>query len=125
MATTPEPTFDALMPPAMAAKAEHAILSTRKFPTGTRHLHVQDGVILASPSRVVAIIQIVRQHLLQTHMLRLSNEARTHKSAALYCLITSLRWNDLFARFDTLTDNLLDLQLKEIKAHENVWKRQG
>ena len=29
----------------MAAKAEHAILSTRKFPAGVRHLHVQDGVI--------------------------------------------------------------------------------
>jgi hypothetical protein len=109
----------------MAAKAEHAILSTRKFPTGTRHLHVQDGVILASPSRVVAVVQIVRQHLLQTHMLRLSNEARTQKTAALYSFITSERCNDLFARIDTHTDNLLEIQVKEIKAHEHVWKRQG
>jgi len=82
-------------------------------------------VILASPSRVVAIIQIVRQHLLQTHMLRLSNAARTQKTAALYSFITSERCNDLFARIDSHTDNLLDIQVKEIKAHENVWKRQG
>ena len=109
----------------MAAKAEHAILSTRKFPTGTRHLHVQDGVILASPSRVVAVVQIVRQHLLQTHMLRLSDEARTQKTAALYSFITSERCNDLFARIDTHTDDLLEMQVKEKKAHEHMWKRQG
>jgi hypothetical protein len=109
----------------MAAKAEHAILSTRKFPTGTRHLHVQDGVILASPSRVVAVIQIVRQHLVQTHTLRLSNEARSQKTAALYSFITSERCTDLFARIDTHTDDLLEMQVKEKKAHDLTWKRQG
>jgi hypothetical protein len=109
----------------MAAKAEHAILSTRKFPIGTRHLHVQDGVILASPSRVVAVIQIVRQHLVQTHTLRLSNEARSQKTAALYSFITSERCTDLFARIDTHTDDLLEMQVKEKKAHDLTWKRQG
>ena len=33
----------------MAAKADHAVLSTRKFPAGQRHLHVHDRVILAAP----------------------------------------------------------------------------
>jgi hypothetical protein len=109
----------------MAAKAEHAILSTRKFPAGERQLHVKDGVILASPSRVVALIQIVRQHLVQTHTLRLSNEARTQKTAALYGFITSERCTDLFARIDTHTDDLLEMQVKEKKGHELMWKRQG
>ena len=109
----------------MAAKAEHAILSTRKFPSGKRHLDVQDGVILASPSRVAAVVHIVRQHLVQTHTLRLSNEARTQKTAALYSFITSERCNDLFARIDTHTDDLLGMQLKEQKAHNTMWKRQG
>lgn len=109
----------------MAARADHAILATRKFPTGKRHLHVQDGVILAAPSRVAALVQIVRQHIVQTHALRLSEEARTQKTAALYDFITSQRCNDLFMRIDTHTDDLLDMQLKEMKAHEAVWKKQG
>jgi hypothetical protein len=109
----------------MAARAEHAILSTRKFPQGNRQLHVQDGVILASPARVVAIAQIIRQHLVQTHTLRMSNEARTQKTAALYSFIISERCADLFARIDTHAEDLLELQVKEKKAHDQTWKRQG
>jgi hypothetical protein len=109
----------------MAAKADHAILSTRKFPEGTRHVHVQDGVILAAPSRVAAVVQIIRQHIVRNHALRLSDEARTQKTAALYGFITSQRCTDLFARIDTHTDDLLDLQVKEKRAHEATWKKQG
>jgi hypothetical protein len=109
----------------MAAKADHAILSTRKFPEGRRHVHVQDGVILAAPSRVAAVVQIIRQHIVRNHTLRLSDEARTQKTAALYSFITSQRCSDLFARIDTHTDDLLDLQVKEKKAHEVMWKKEG
>ena len=109
----------------MAAKAEHAILSTRKFPEGTRHVHVQDGVILAAPSRVAAIVQIIRQHIVRNHTLRLSDQARTQKTAAMYSFITSQRCSDLLARIDTHTDDLLDLQIKEKKAHDATWKKQG
>jgi hypothetical protein len=109
----------------MAAKAEHAILASRTFPQGARHLHVRDGVIIASPARVIALIQIIRQHLIQSHTLRLSNEARTQKTAALYAFITSERCADLLSRIDTHSDDLLDLQVKEKKAHDAVWKRQG
>lgn len=109
----------------MAAKAEHAILSTSKFPAGARHLHIQDGVILAGPARVVALVQIIRKHLVQTHTLRLSNEQRTQKTAALYDFITSERCAGFWARIDAHTDDLLDLQVKEKKAHEATWKKQG
>ena len=109
----------------IAAKAEHAILSTRKFPSGERHLHVQDGVLIASPARVVALAQIVRQHLVQTHTLRMSNEERTQKIVALYSFITSQQCADMFARLDSQADALLEIQVKEKKAHEAVWKQQG
>lgn len=109
----------------MAAKAEHAILSTRKFPSGARHLHVQDGVLVASPSRVAALVKIVRQHLIQTHTLRMSNEERTQKTAALYAFITSERCSDLFKRIDAHAEDLLDIQVKEKKVHELTWKKQG
>ena len=109
----------------MAEKASHAILSTRKFPAGASHLAIQDGVIIASPSRVLAVVQILRQHLLQTHTLRASNEERGKKTQALYAFITSERCTDLLARFDTHTDDMLDLQVKEKKAHDATWRRQG
>lgn len=109
----------------MAARAEHAILSTSKFPAGIRHLHVQDGVILCGPARVVTVVQIVRQHLTRTHTLRLSSEQRLQKTAALYDFITSERCTNLFGRIDSHTEDLLDLQVKEKKAHEITWKKQG
>lgn len=109
----------------LAAKAAHAILASRAFPANSRQLEVRNGVIIASPARVVALIQIVRQHLVQTHTLRLSNEARTQKTAELYTFITSERCTDMLRRIDSHSDELLDLQVKEKKAHETVWKRQG
>jgi len=109
----------------IGAKAEHAVLSTRKFPAGKRHLHVQDGVILAAPSRVLALVQILRQHIVQTHTLRWSNEARGQKTAALYAFINSERCRDLFRRIDAQAEKLLDLQVKEKKAHDANWKTQG
>jgi hypothetical protein len=86
---------------------------------------VQDGVIIASPARVVAVVEIVRQHMIATRTLQLSNEARTHKTAQLYSLITSQRCTDLFARFDTIADDLLEMQVKERKSHDDLWKKQG
>ena len=109
----------------MAAKAEHAVLSTRKFPAGQRHLHVHDRVILAAPSRILALVQILREHIVQTHTLRWSNEARVQKTAALYDFINSERCRNLFKRVDTQAEKLLDLQVKEKKAHEANWKTQG
>ena len=109
----------------LAAKAEHAILSTRKFPSGMRHLHVQDGVMVVTPSRAVVLVQIVRQHMVKTSALRLSNEARSQKTDTLYRFITSERCGDLFCHIDSHAEDLLELQAKEMRAHEATWKRQG
>ncbi len=109
----------------MSAQAEHAVLSSSKFPAGARQLHIQDGVMIACPARVVALIQIIRAHLVQTHTLRMSNAERTQKTAALYSFITSQQCTDMFARLDEQAEALLEIQAKEMKAHENVWKQQG
>lgn len=109
----------------MSAKAAHAILSTHKFPAGTRQLHVQDGVVIATPARVVALVEIVRAHLVQSHTLRMSGQEQDQKTAQLYAFITSQRCSDLLARVDTHAEDLLDIQVKEKKAHEANWRRQG
>ncbi|MGH9818352.1 MAG: DUF2130 domain-containing protein, partial [Candidatus Acidiferrales bacterium] len=73
----------------IAEGADHAILSTRKFPQGMRQLDVVEGVILANPARVVALVQVVREHIVKSHALRLSNEEKAQKSGELYAFITS------------------------------------
>jgi hypothetical protein len=109
----------------LAAKAEHAILSTHKFPRGTGQLHNQDGVLLANPARVVAVVKLIRQHLVQTHTLRLSSAERESKAAALYEFIVSEQCAQFFARIDNCAGDLLDIQVKEKKWHEATWKKQG
>lgn len=109
----------------LAARAEHAILSTHKFPQGAGQLHMQDGVLLANPARVVAVVTLIRQHILQTHTLRMSSAERESKTAALYAFITSERCTHLLGRVDAHAEELLDHQVKEKKWHEAAWKKQG
>jgi hypothetical protein len=109
----------------LAAKAEHAILSTRKFPPGASQLHMRDGVLLANPARVVSVVILIRQHLLQVHTLRLSNAERTSKTAALYAFITSERCAQHISTVDAYAAKLLEHQVKEKKWHDDAWKKEG
>ncbi len=109
----------------LAAKAEHAILSTRKFPAGGQQLHIKDSVVIAGPARVVALVQLIRAHLVHTHALRMSAEQRIQKTDALYGFITSQQCTDMFTRLDEQAEAMLKIDEKELKAHEAVWKQRG
>jgi hypothetical protein len=109
----------------LAAKAEHAILSTHKFPQGTRQLHIQDGVLLANPARVVSLATLLRQHIIQVHTLRLSRIERQQKTVVLYDFITSDRCTQLLGRVEERCEELLNQQAKEVKWHEKHWKQEG
>lgn len=109
----------------IAAGAEHAILSTHKFPQGTGQLHMIDGVLLANPARVVMLATVVRRHIIHVHSLRLSGLERDSKTEQLYNFITSERCAQLFERIDGRAKELLDLQVSEKRAHDKIWKKQG
>lgn len=109
----------------LAEKAEHAVLSLHKFPAKASQLHVQDGVVLVNPARVVALVTIIRQHLVQAHTLRLSHSERESKTAALYAFMTSGRCVQLLDQIDRNAANLLELQVSEVKWHQAQWERQG
>lgn len=109
----------------LAARADHAVLSTHVFPAGTRQLHVKDSVILVNPARAVVLAQVLRKQVIQCHGLRLSNEARNEKTECLYNFIMSERCSQLLEQIDTLTDDMLELEVKEVRAHEATWKRRG
>ena len=108
-----------------AAKADHAVLSTLKFPAGATQLEVRDGVVIVNPARAVAIVRIIRRQMLLVHTLRLSKTERSSKMAELYDFITSGRCAHLLGRIDTESDALLELQAAEVRAHQNHWKREG
>jgi len=109
----------------LAAKADHAILSSRVFPAGARQLHIQDGVIISNPARVIALVEMIRSHVVQMATLRTTNQAREQKMAQLYEFITSDRCAQLLDQIDTLADTMLELEVSETKAHQATWKRRG
>ncbi|MCC6983078.1 MAG: DUF2130 domain-containing protein [Bauldia sp.] len=108
-----------------AAKADHAILCARKFPRDQKQLAERDGVLIVNPARAVTLVGILRRHMIQIHTLRLSRAERTKKMAALYDFITSEQFANLLNRIETHAETLLDIQAKEIKAHEKIWRDQG
>jgi hypothetical protein len=108
-----------------AAEADHAVLSTFKFPKDTDQVETREGVIIVKPTRAVAIAQILRKHLLHVHTLRLSKSERAEKTAALYDFMTSERYALLNGRVDTDSDALLTLQDADKKYHDKHWQKEG
>ncbi len=109
----------------LAAKADHAILASAVFPAGNRQLDIQDGVVVANPARVVALVHILRKHLIHLATMRLSDHARTEKMAALYDFVTSERCSQLFSQMNVITEDMLDLEVKEKRTHDTTWRKRG
>ena len=106
-------------------QADHAVLASKVFPSGVRELHLQEGVLVVSPARVLVVAQLLRRHVIQGHALRQSNEARQHKTEALYAFMLSERCGQLLGSIDTGADYLVELDLKEQKAHQALWKKRA
>jgi hypothetical protein len=109
----------------LAEKADHAVLSSNKFPKGAQQLHLQDGVIVASPARILALAELLRRQILQTHQLRISGEAREQKSEALYAFITSERCKQLLDSIEAQAGRMLEIDAAEEKAHRLTWERRA
>lgn len=109
----------------LAERAEHAILSCNKLPQGAQQVHVQDGVIIANPQRVLALAQILRRHVIETHELRIGNEKRDEKTAELYAFITSDRCKQLLEQIAMQAQRLLELEAAEERAHRVTWEKRS
>ena len=105
----------------LAQGADHAILSSNRFPRDKREIHLQDGVIVAAPARVPAIVEILRDQLIRLHELRVSNEERGSKTEDLYAFITSEHCKQLIAQVESQAGKMLDLDAKEQEAHRRLW----
>jgi hypothetical protein len=105
----------------LAQGADHAVLSSNKFPKDKREVHLQDGVIVAAPARVLAIVEILRDQLIRLNELRVSNEQRDSKTEELYAFITSEHCRQLIVQVEAQAGKMLDLDTREIEAHRRVW----
>jgi hypothetical protein len=105
----------------LAQGADHAILASNKFPKDKREIHLQDGVIVAAPARVAAIVEILRDQLVRLHELRVSNAARGSKTEAIYAFITSEHCRQLIGHVEAQAGKMLDLDAREQEAHRRLW----
>jgi hypothetical protein len=105
--------------------ADFAILSTTTFPRGARQLHIDEGIVIAHPARIVVLVQLLRRHLIQNHVLRLTAEARNEKADRLFAFFMSPEANDLFDRLHAATEDLLGLDAQEVTGHQSVWRKRG
>jgi hypothetical protein len=101
--------------------ADFAILSSNKFPRDKAHVHNQDGVIIANPARVLALVEILREQLVRMLELRVSNEARGSKMEDLYAFITSEHCRQLIEQVEAQAGKMIDLDTKEQEAHRRLW----
>ena len=105
----------------IAEGADHAILSSNKFPKDKQHIHPQDGVIVANPARVLALAEILRGQILRMHELRISAEERGQKTVELYAFITSEQFKQLVEQVETQTGKMSELDTTEQEAHRRTW----
>ena len=109
----------------LAQAADHAVLSSNKFPKDKSQIHTQDGVIVANPARVLVIAEILREQIVRMHELRASKEAREEKTVALYTFVTSDHFKQLLEQVEAQAGKILELDSKEQEAHRRVWDQRG
>ena len=109
----------------VAAGAEHAVLTTAAFPAGKKELCIESGVIVVAPARLVFIAQLLRQAMITMHVKGLSMKERATKMSMLYDLITSDAYTGKMKEATKLSRDMLDLDVQEKTAHDNVWKKRG
>jgi myosin heavy subunit len=107
------------------AGAEHAILASTVFPAGKKEMCVESGVIVIAPARVIHITQILRKAMVAMHVMGLSLKERASKMTRLYKLVTSESYSRKFSEAGKLAQDILELDVQEKKAHDNVWKKRG
>jgi hypothetical protein len=107
------------------AGAEHAILATTVFPAAKKEMCIESGVIVISPAHVIHVVQLLRQAMITMHVRGLSLKERANKMSRLYKLITSESYGGKFTEAGRLTKDILELDVQEKKAHDNLWRKRG
>jgi hypothetical protein len=107
----------------LAEKAQHAILTCSKFPSGVRQIHLCEGVIALNPARAVVLAQILRDEIISGHVARVSEHDQSKKTAKLYTFITSDQFEKLLGSLEGNDEKILQQIEDERKLHKNIWDK--
>jgi len=106
--------------------AEHAVLATTVFPAGKKEIYVDEsGVIVVHPARAVHIAHLLRKSAISMHVKGLGQKEWAEKTKKLYEFINSNEFRQQFDHVQSLTEELLEVDVREKKAHDKVWKERG
>jgi hypothetical protein len=103
--------------------ASHGVIITSAFSAGESQLSVRDSIVIASPPRAMAVIGILRRAVIACHMLKLTQEERDEKMAAVYRLMTSDRASERWERMSAATDDLMEIETTDAAHQEKVRKK--
>jgi hypothetical protein len=107
----------------VTAKAQHAILTSSKFPRGVRQIHLCEGVIALNPARALVLAQLLREEIVRNFSQRVSEQDQVKKTAKLYAYITSDQFDKLLGSLEGNDEKLIQLDEDEKKAHNSLWDR--
>jgi hypothetical protein len=100
--------------------AAYGVLTTAAFPQGENQLAVRDGVIIAHPARLVAVIGILRRAIIALNSFRLTQEERDEKMAAVYRLMISDRASSRWDRMSEAAAALVEIETSDAVHQDRV-----
>jgi len=86
---------------------------------------IQSEVIIVNPARVAYVVELLRKALISMYVLGLSTKERSDKTDQLYKLITSDSYKGRFNEAVKVSEEILQLDVEEQKAHSTVWRNRG
>lgn len=108
-----------------ATKAEHAILASSVFPSGSKDLCIRDGVVIVRPQGVATIVRIFRGSLVSSHIRRLGTQQREAKAERMYAYLSSTDFRQTWAAALEACSEIEQLDVDEKKTHDKVWQKRG
>ncbi|APR78582.1 Hypothetical protein A7982_03929 [Minicystis rosea] len=103
----------------------YRMLVTWAFPAGEKDLCVRDGVILAHPSKVVLLADVVRRMVIEVRRAGLTAEGQADKASSLYAYLTGDEFRSTFDGIVGAAEELEKLLRDEKQAHERTWGRRA
>jgi hypothetical protein len=105
--------------------AEYAVFATTVFPRNRTGFFRECDVLVAHPSAITDIVDVLRQGLRSLHRQELSTRDRSEKMDRLYRFICSGDYARKRDEAATLTGRILDLDVAEKAQHDRTWRERG
>lgn len=113
--------IDKLKQDQISCKADFAVLVTETMPANMERFGERNGVWICSLKELRSISFILREMLLRTHSVKVSQENRGEKMELLYAYLTSAEFVQTIKRIVENYDNMNEQLATEKKAIMKIW----